>query len=37
MLEVILFLFFLRVKGSKMKKRMKEEAKEENRVVYPDV
>ena len=37
MFEVILFFIFLRTKGSKMKKRTKEEAIEENPVVYPDV
>ena len=39
MLEVILFyfIFFLRTKGSKMKKRTKEEGIEENLVVHPDI
>ena len=37
MFEVIFFIFFFRTKGSKMKKKTKEEAIEEYPVVYPDV
>ena len=34
---IILFFFLLRTKGSKMKKRTKEKAIQENPVAYPDV
>ena len=37
MFEDFYVLFLLRTKGSKMKKRTKEEAIEENLVVYADV